>query len=629
MGFFDLNIPYLEASPSTDKTPFKAARTKLVIKAMELGYTGIAYNNTIKGVMSDHDRCAVSLLTLSSLLKLVPSLASSVNLHRDLLGIPRASPFRQYTRLTVCVESPPQAQALNSGNPILKTYDLVAVRPLNQVVFDQACEKSERGVYFEITYSNLIADVQSRRQMISNAKLLVDWTRGKNLIFSSAAPSVNELRGPYDVANLSSLLGLSMERAKAAISKNCRTLIANALRRKHFYKDAIRVEVLSSDGQLDCNKPLSGDWFKWDPISSGEGDLLLENMAKSFPASNKVSKTVKAIDFASIINGMTSHGFQVNALTSQTEGVPQPPDNGNNILPAAGLVEVAAAASGQIEQLDRLDLLTEPDPTSSYDSPLIHQTPVCEDSQNLFSPNDTSTGLTNSEEIRIPTTASKEEKENLNGSDVNLSLNVVEKYDFQLQKSFSSCESHIVPPNENVIFHALSRDLELAAPCDAGAKVELATVFEDIVLPASKNEESQSTKNSDGVLDFVMDGERMEVDMKNKERTPLDPNDGSFMETKQFIEPMNGAGALTDCLPISDSYPEMTIIGDSSIAKHESTEVTMEEKRHGESDTEANQTLVQSISGRSRPRSRTSHGAMLFPLNRLLITTAFKRKPRR
>ncbi|KAG7949914.1 hypothetical protein I3843_13G088200 [Carya illinoinensis] len=659
MGFFDLNVPYLESSPSTDRMPFKAARTKLVIKAMELGYTGIAYNNTIKGVMSDHDRCAVSLLTLSSLLKLVPSLASSVNLHRDLLGVPRASPFRQYTRLTVCVESLLQAQALNSGNPILKTYDLVAVRPLNQVVFDQACEKSEvdiiaidfsekipfrlklpmvkaaieRGVYFEITYSNLIADVQTRRQMISNAKLLVDWTRGKNLIFSSAAPSVNELRGPYDVANLSSLLGLSMERAKAAISKNCRTLIANALRKKHFYKDAIRVEVLSSDGQLDCNKPLSGDWFKWDPISSGEGDLLLENMAKSFPASNKISKTVKAIDFASVVNGMTSHGFQVNALTSQTEGLPQPPDNGKNFLPAAAVVEVAGAASGQIEQLDRLDLLTEPDPTSSYDSPLIRQTSVCEDSQNLFSPNDTSTGLSNSEEIRIPTTASKEEKENLNGSDVNLSLNAAEKYDFQLQKSLSSCESHIVPPNENVIFHALSRDLELAAPCDADAKVELATVFEDIVLPASKNEESQSPKNSDGVLDFVMDGERMEVDMKNKEITPLDTNDGSlsgsFLETEQFREPMNGAGALTDCLPISDSYPEMTIIGDSSIAKHESTEVTMEEKGHGESDTEANQTLVQSISGRSRPRSRTSHGAMLFPLNRLLITTAFKRKPRR
>ena len=50
----------------------------------------------------------------------------------------------------------------------------------------------------------------------------MDWTKGKNLILSSAASSVNEIRGPFDVANLSSLLGVSMERAKAAVSKNCR-----------------------------------------------------------------------------------------------------------------------------------------------------------------------------------------------------------------------------------------------------------------------------------------------------------------------------------------------------------------------------------------------------------------------
>ena len=55
-----------------------------------------------------------------------------------------------------------------------------------------------------------------------NFQLLVDWTRGKNLIISSAAASVSELRGPYDVANLFSLIGLPFEHAKAAVSKNCR-----------------------------------------------------------------------------------------------------------------------------------------------------------------------------------------------------------------------------------------------------------------------------------------------------------------------------------------------------------------------------------------------------------------------
>ncbi|TYI57501.1 hypothetical protein E1A91_D11G285900v1 [Gossypium mustelinum] len=59
-----------------------------------------------------------------------------------------------------------------------------------------------------------------------------------------------KLRGPNDVANLASLLGLSMERDKAAISKNCRSLLTNALRRKHFFKEFIRVEAVSSSINL-------------------------------------------------------------------------------------------------------------------------------------------------------------------------------------------------------------------------------------------------------------------------------------------------------------------------------------------------------------------------------------------
>lgn len=52
----------------------------------------------------------------------------------------------------------------------------------------------KRGIYFEITYSDLIVDVHQRRQILSNAKLLLDWTQGKNVILSSAAPSVCEVK---------------------------------------------------------------------------------------------------------------------------------------------------------------------------------------------------------------------------------------------------------------------------------------------------------------------------------------------------------------------------------------------------------------------------------------------------
>jgi len=95
----------------------------------------------MKGVMSDDHRCSISPLSLSSLLNVVPFLAKSAKLHRELLGVSASTPFRQYTRITVCVENALQANALNAGNPILKTYDLVAVMPLNQNAFDVACER--------------------------------------------------------------------------------------------------------------------------------------------------------------------------------------------------------------------------------------------------------------------------------------------------------------------------------------------------------------------------------------------------------------------------------------------------------------------------------------------------------
>lgn len=145
MGFFDLNIPYYESDRNiiADKKTLKAIRLKLIIKAMELGYSGIAYNRIFKGVMSESDRCCIPLFPLSSVLKLAPSLSSAIEFHRKLLNLPVSSPFRQYTRLTVVVDSSSQASALNSGNPILKSYDIVAVRPLNQQAFEQACQVSE------------------------------------------------------------------------------------------------------------------------------------------------------------------------------------------------------------------------------------------------------------------------------------------------------------------------------------------------------------------------------------------------------------------------------------------------------------------------------------------------------
>lgn len=148
MGFFDLNIPYHESDRNvTDKSSLKGRRLKLALKAMELGYTGVAYNLTLKGVMSESDRCSTTLFPLSKLTLSSPSFFAAVKLHRELLHVPVSSPFRQYTRLTLIVDIASQASALNAGNPILRSYDIVAVRPMNQNAFDQACQTSEVCIF--------------------------------------------------------------------------------------------------------------------------------------------------------------------------------------------------------------------------------------------------------------------------------------------------------------------------------------------------------------------------------------------------------------------------------------------------------------------------------------------------
>ncbi|OMO91387.1 hypothetical protein COLO4_18417 [Corchorus olitorius] len=644
MGFFDLNIPYTDSTPpnTANSSAAKTARIKIVIKAMELGYTGIAYNRTIKGVMSDRDRCSIPLLTLSSLLKAAPFLSSSVNLHRDLLGVPRFSPFRQYTRLTVCVDNASQSQALNSGNPVLKTYDIVAVRPLNQITFDHACEKAEvdiisidfsdrvpfrlklpmvkaaikRGVYFEIAYSGLIVDVQLRRQMISNAKLLVDWTRGKNVIFTSAAPSVCEVRGPNDVANLASLLGLSVERAKVAISKNCRSLLATALRRKHFFKEVIRVEAVSSSVPFDSGKPLSADWLKWDPISSGEGDLLLDDMAKSFSASSNVSKTVKAIDFDSVVDNMPSHGFQVKDLISGTKTA----SLATTLLSTNEPVEFSTTTNQMSEKSSTLNILPETDKALSDDRPSERLAFIFGDSQELYMANDATKALTDSEEVVTNSTTTKEEPQTQNDSHAVCASLETEGQGLQSENSSPSYEQNTVLVNEDVRIEAsgneqnvalgslTSQDVSVmpieneasqtsAMDIEVNAAIEISPPSEDNSLPPTQNKDTNSSKESRLDLDaetIKVDDEavRMDTEMTHQENTPLSINNVSLAENiseRISWRVPEDAAVIADQISFQQCDDEVRVKNDSLVANNENqVEVVMEEQKLGEADGKMN-----------------------------------------
>ncbi|KAJ8751298.1 hypothetical protein K2173_016480 [Erythroxylum novogranatense] len=648
MGFFDLNVPYETSEAS------KTARIKIVTKAMELGYSGIAYNRTMKGVMSDQDRCSIPLLSFSSLLSVAPSLASSVNFHRDLHGVPRVSPFRQYTRLTVCVDSPAQSHVLNSGNPVLKSYDLVAVRPLNQNAFDHACEKAEvhiisidfaeklpfrlkphmiktaleRGVYFEIMYSDLIVDVQVRRQMIPNAKLLVDWTRGKSLILSSGASSVNELRGPYDVANLTSLLGLPMDRAKAAISQNCRNLVTNALKKKNFYKEAIRVELVPSNKMSDSEDPSSADWLKWDPISSGEGDLLLDDMARAFSETTQSTETVKVVDFTPTIDNL--------------------PSNSGASVAATKAIEAPVTISGESLKADGFHLCGID--KTSLDNAQTNSASAYEKSRWLGLSNDAANALSHYDQIRSPTKSTVETMKYLTDSNILSPLDGKERQGHQLEEPIVRSESYLTLPNEHLTCQMSDTSAfgtNLNGFCVADAKT-------DNVLDNSNHHAhpvGMKSKDFDEVLGAqdVLVGDRIEMDMDEQESKSSTENSlgiGQLREAGDHIQlnltsDKRIEGPKVDHIPVHDfahdrvvedadlvHEPDLACSDDRkfegcpSVANQEAQmEILMEHQGHDSADNE--ETLV--LSGDTkRTESRDNSFAGSFLPQEELLTEEIK-----
>ncbi|XP_017046104.1 ribonuclease P protein subunit p30 [Drosophila ficusphila] len=89
-----------------------------------------------------------------------------------------------------------------------------------------------RGMFFEIKYAPAIVDSNNRKDMIKIAQNYCTKGKSKNIIFSSGAAHEFQLRGPYDVANLAYIFGLSEDQGKNAVDRHCRQLFLKAESRR-------------------------------------------------------------------------------------------------------------------------------------------------------------------------------------------------------------------------------------------------------------------------------------------------------------------------------------------------------------------------------------------------------------
>nr|XP_057925253.1 ribonuclease P protein subunit p30 [Doryrhamphus excisus] len=231
--FMDLNLTF-----SHDKSNMQ----RLIETAAHLGFSTVAVNYTFEPTAKKKQEIP-SPTPISEIIDQLPIVQG------------RSRPIRVLNRLTLvmsdlCHFRPNAAE--------YRGFDLIAVHPTTEKVFHAACmqldvdiitvsvtEKLpfllkrapvsgavERGVAFEVSYAAAIRDATMRRYTIANAISMAETYKGKNVIVSSAAEKPLELRGPYDVINLSSLFGLSDGDARAAVSSTCRSVLLHAETRK-------------------------------------------------------------------------------------------------------------------------------------------------------------------------------------------------------------------------------------------------------------------------------------------------------------------------------------------------------------------------------------------------------------
>ncbi|XP_008057363.1 ribonuclease P protein subunit p30 isoform X4 [Carlito syrichta] len=186
----------------------------LVENAAHLGYSVVAINHIVD--FKEKKQEIEKPVAVSELFTTLPIVQG------------KSRPIKILTRLTIIVSDPSHCNVLRATSSRVRLYDLVAVFPKTEKLFHAI----DRGLGFELVYSPAIKDSTMRRYTISNALNLTQICKGKNIIISSAAERPLEIRGPYDVANLGLLFGLSESDAKAAVSTNCRATLLHGETRK-------------------------------------------------------------------------------------------------------------------------------------------------------------------------------------------------------------------------------------------------------------------------------------------------------------------------------------------------------------------------------------------------------------
>lgn len=381
----------------------------------------------------------------------------------------------------------------------------------------------------------------------------------------------------------------------------CRTLLASSLRKKKYYKEAIRIEVKPSGAPSNSKEAWQKELLQWDPISSGEDDLLLDDLAKSFSSSYNASNTTKAIDFASVIDSIPSHGFQVKDLLSAKNSVHSFSDNNDNFLPVTEEVNKSTSVLKNLNELPTmLDVCPEAE-EELYD-PIRHQASSIENlTPKSFRSEHPKAFKLVDEEREAPTSKTKSELESVNYSDENCTHLEANAQEYRSDRCISSSALDDVIPDKNEKTDTSLADAKLQEAQNSDCELKSLNGSMEVDFPTpvyvKHMNESGSYANSNAQIDKMLDT-LLKEDTKIGELTVMEM-DNSVPENLTGDEQCNkheSEIAELGEMPQQTSH-QIQIEDDSSIATH-TTEVIVEDLKHAIVCTGSHQfARIQSVSG--------------------------------
>jgi len=225
-------------------------------------YQILSINTTLKGIIPSDKKQGDSISYDKNLIQELYTKNSSRFLNSIKPNLINWDKISIYKRLTIELSDQKELFQITKPNNVINSFDILAVKPLNDKILESCLSNeincdiivvdmyekfsfmpkkklfqsaADKGMFFEVEYSQFITDNESRSNFVSNFILLNQVLKGKNLILSSGAENIFMQRNPDDVINIfETIFDIKKDLAFKMITENPIKAVIKSKQRKLF-----------------------------------------------------------------------------------------------------------------------------------------------------------------------------------------------------------------------------------------------------------------------------------------------------------------------------------------------------------------------------------------------------------